>query len=141
MSEIQIPVSYGELIDKITILEIKQARITDPGKRRNVSHELALLQAAWEASAAAQGVAIDDLRVALKAVNEALWDIEDDIRDKERAQAFDAGFIALARAVYRQNDRRAALKREINLRLGSALVEEKSYADYGPPSTAIGNPA
>ncbi|HMM45095.1 MAG TPA: DUF6165 family protein [Candidatus Macondimonas sp.] len=134
MSEIQIPVSYGELIDKITILEIKQARITDPGKRRNVSHELTLLQAAWEASAAAQGVvAIDDLRVALKAVNEALWDIEDDIRDKERAQAFDAGFIKLARAVYHQNDRRAALKREINLRLGSALVEEKSYADYGSP--------
>ena len=131
MSEIRIPVSYGELIDKITILEIKQARIADPDKRRNVSHELALLQAAWEASAAAQGVvAIDDLRVALKAVNEALWDIEDDIRDKERAQAFDAGFIALARAVYHQNDRRAALKREINLRLGSALVEEKSYADY-----------
>ena len=130
MSEIQIPVSYGELIDKITILEIKQARLTDPGKRRNVSHELTLLQAAWEASAASQGVAIEDLRVALKAVNEALWDIEDDIRDKERAQAFDAAFIALARAVYHQNDRRAALKREINLRLGSALVEEKSYADY-----------
>ncbi|MFZ5532273.1 MAG: DUF6165 family protein [Pseudomonadota bacterium] len=130
MSEIQIPVSYGELIDKITILEIKQARITDPVKRRNVSHELTLLQAAWDASDAARGGAIDDLRVALKAVNEALWDIEDDIRDKERAQAFDAAFIALARAVYHQNDRRAALKREINLRLGSAIVEEKSYADY-----------
>ncbi|HXF07971.1 MAG TPA: DUF6165 family protein [Candidatus Acidoferrales bacterium] len=133
MSEIQIPVSYGELIDKITILEIKQARITDPVKRRNVSHELTLLQAVWDASDAARGGAIDDLRVALKAVNEALWDIEDDIRDKERAQAFDAAFIALARAVYHQNDRRAALKREINLRLGSAIIEEKSYADYGSP--------
>lgn len=133
MSEIRIPVSYGELIDKITILEIKQARIADPVKRHNVSHELTQLQAAWDTSAAAQGVAIDDLREALKAVNEALWDVEDDIRDKERAQAFDAAFIALARAVYHQNDRRAALKREINLRLGSALVEEKSYADYALP--------
>lgn len=130
MSEIQIPVSYGELIDKITILEIKQVRIADPVKRGNVSHELTLLQAVWDASAAAQGAAIDDLRAALKAVNEALWQIEDDIRDKERQQDFDDGFIALARAVYHQNDRRAALKREINLRLGSTLIEEKSYADY-----------
>ena len=133
MSEIQIPVSYGELIDKITILEIKQARITDPVKRDNVSHELTLLQAVWAASAAAWGAAVDDLRAALKTVNEALWQIEDDIRDKERQQAFDDGFITLARAVYHQNDRRAALKREINLRLGSTLIEEKSYAGYASP--------
>ncbi len=132
MSEIHIPVSYGELIDKITILEIKQARISDPAKQANVARELALLQAAWSSSgAAAQSIA--DVREALKAVNEALWEIEDAIRDKERAQSFDAGFIALARAVYHQNDQRAALKRDINLRLGSALIEEKSYADYRTP--------
>ena len=81
----------------------------------------------------ARGAAVDDLRAALKTVNEALWQIEDDIRDKERQQAFDDGFITLARAVYHQNDRRAALKREINLRLGSTLIEEKSYAGYASP--------
>jgi hypothetical protein len=132
MSEIHIPVSYGELIDKITILEIKHTRIGDPAKKANVARELALLQAAWS-SAAAAAPSIDDLREALKAVNERLWEIEDAIRDKERGQSFDAGFIALARAVYHQNDQRAALKRDINLRLGSTLIEEKSYANYGAP--------
>ena len=121
-----VPVSWGELLDKITILEIKAARMTDVAKRTNVVTELTLLSDI--ASAARPQVA--DLTADLKAVNEALWDIEDEIRDKELAQAFDARFIELARAVYVTNDRRAALKRQINQALGSRLVEEKNYKPY-----------
>ena len=129
MSLIQTPVSYGELIDKITILEIKSRRITDDAKLANVRNELDMLNATW-ANDAASHTDIADERERLHAVNETLWDIEDAIRVKERAQAFDQEFIELARAVYFRNDERAAFKREINLRLGSELVEEKSYQDY-----------
>jgi hypothetical protein len=129
MSLIQTPVSYGELIDKITILEIKSRRIADEAKLANVRNELDLLNATWANDAASQ-TDISDERARLLAVNELLWDIEDRIRLKERAQAFDQEFIELARAVYFRNDERAAFKREINLKLGSQLVEEKSYQDY-----------
>ncbi len=129
MAEISVPISPGELVDKLTILEIKSERIDDPEKNRNVMTELGMLTQTWEASAfPIQDVATQ--RAALKQVNEDLWEIEDDIRDKELAQEFDAEFIRLARAVYVTNDRRAALKREINTLLGSLLVEEKSYKDY-----------
>ncbi|MGN2252234.1 DUF6165 family protein [Frateuria sp. GZRe12] len=129
MSLIQVPVSYGELIDKITILEIKSRQISDPAKLANVRNELELLNATWANDAASQ-TDIGDERARLLAVNEALWDIEDRIRLKEKAQAFDAEFVELARSVYFRNDVRAAVKREINLKLGSQLVEEKSYQDY-----------
>jgi len=129
MSLIQTPVSYGELIDKITILEIKSQRIADPAKLANVRNELDLLNATWAAHPASKSD-IRDERARLLAVNEALWEIEDEIRLKEKAQAFDAGFIELARSVYFRNDERAAVKREINVKLGSQLVEEKSYQDY-----------
>jgi hypothetical protein len=130
MSMISVPVSYGELIDKITILEIKAAQIRDVAKLVNVRAELDLLNATWTAAAAAK-TDISAERARLKAINEALWDIEDRIRLKEKARAFDAEFVELARSVYIRNDERAAIKREINLRLGSKLVEEKSYQDYG----------
>ena len=129
MSQIAVPVSHGELIDKITILEIKSRRITDDAKLANVRNELDMLNATWANSAASQ-TDISDERARLLAVNEALWDIEDNIRLMERAQTFDAAFIELARSVYFRNDERAAFKREINQKLGSELVEEKSYQDY-----------
>ena len=129
MNEIRVPVSFGEVIDKITILEIKTERMTDPAKIANVRRELVALESAWRESAAS-ATDIDGLREQLKVVNERLWEIEDDIRDKEHAQSFDAGFVSLARSVYIQNDERARLKREINSALGSYLVEEKSYKDY-----------
>ena len=129
MSLIQTPVSYGELIDKITILEIKSRRITDEAKLANVRNELDMLNATWANDSASQ-TDINSERAELFAVNELLWDIEDQIRLKERAQDFDQEFIELARAVYFRNDERAAFKRNINLKLGSQLVEEKSYQDY-----------
>jgi hypothetical protein len=132
MSLIQVPVSYGELIDKITILEIKSKQISDAAKLANVRTELDLLNTTWAAHPASR-TDISDERARLLAVNEALWDIEDRIRLKEKAQAFDNEFIELARSVYFQNDDRAAVKREINLKLGSQLVEEKSYQDYRAP--------
>jgi hypothetical protein len=121
-----VPVSWGELLDKITILEIKSERMEDAAKRANVVTELTLLSGiAGAARAQAAALTAD-----LKAVNEALWEIEDQIRDKELAQAFDAEFVRLARAVYVTNDQRAELKRQINQKLGSRLVEEKSYKPY-----------
>jgi len=120
------PVSWGELLDKITILQIKQERIADAAKRVNVTTELEALSAI--AGAAMRQAAA--LLAELKQVNEALWEIEDQIRDKEREGEFDARFIELARAVYVTNDQRAAVKRQINQALGSALVEEKSYKPY-----------
>jgi hypothetical protein len=133
LQDILVPVSPGELLDKITILRIKAARITDAAKVANVRLELSLLEEIWRASVdAAIDVAADER--ALQAVNERLWVIEDDIRDKERAQAFDARFIELARAVYVENDERAAIKKRINLKLGSRIVEEKSYRPYRPES-------
>jgi uncharacterized protein YukE len=129
MSEISVPVSFGELLDKIAILQIKSERMADPDKLANVRKELDSLAGTWMAHPAAQQN-IPELRAALKAVNERLWDIEDQIRDRERAQDFGAEFVRLARAVYFENDERARIKREINLALGSAYVEEKSYSDY-----------
>jgi hypothetical protein len=129
MNEISVPVSPGVFLDKITILRIKSRRIADPGKLANVRLELAALERTWTGSAYAS-IDVDGELNALQAVNERLWDIEDAIRDKERAQAFDAGFIGLARSVYIENDERAAIKRRINLKLGSSLVEEKSYSSY-----------
>ena len=135
MSEILVPVSFGELLDKIAILQIKSERMRDPAKLANVRNELEALERTWAAHAASKQD-IAELRAGLKAVNERLWVIEDDIRDKEAAQAFDAGFIELARSVYFQNDERARLKKAINLALGSSYVEEKSYADYRSGETA-----
>lgn len=129
MDEIKVPISPGEMLDKITILRIKSKRMTDAKKLANVRLELGALEETWKASAYAK-IDIEDEVSALLAVNERLWVIEDDIRDKERAKAFDAEFIRLARAVYIENDERAAIKRRLNLRLGSSLVEEKSYAEY-----------
>lgn len=123
---IEVPVSWGELVDKITILEIKSERMDDPVKRANVTRELWMLtlklgEAAGEILA---------LKLQLKAINEALWEIEDDIRDCERAKDFGPRFIELARSVYVTNDRRADVKRAINLALASELIEEKSYRPY-----------
>ena len=135
MAELLVPISPGELIDKITILEIKSQRMTDAVKLANVRTELGLLMATWRASGFA-GHDVDADWRALRSVNERLWDIEDRIRDKEREAAFDAEFIELARAVYVTNDERAAIKKRINTRLGSTLVEEKSYAEYRRPDQA-----
>ena len=129
MSEILAPVSFGELLDKIAILQIKSERMTDPVKLTNVRNELTALETTWSAHpAAAHDIA--GLRAELKAVNERLWVIEDDIRLKEKARAFDEEFVRLARSVYFENDERARIKKDINLALGSAYVEEKSYQDY-----------
>ena len=129
MSEILVPVSPGEVIDKITILRIKSARMQDAAKVANVRIELEMLERTWRASAYGRHDVTAD-ETALQAVNERLWDIEDRIRDKERDAQFDAGFIELARAVYIENDERAAIKKRINTTLGSTIVEEKSYAAY-----------
>ena len=129
MSEIKVPVSPGELLDKITILRIKSKRMTDPAKLANVRLELLILEQTWAASAYSKVDIASDVD-ALLTVNERLWLIEDEIRDQERAQNFGAEFIRLARAVYVENDERANIKRRINVTLGSAIVEEKSYRDY-----------
>ncbi|MBD7921963.1 DUF6165 family protein [Xanthomonas bonasiae] len=129
MSEILVPVSFGELLDKIAILQIKSERIGDAAKLANVRAELSALEKTWMAHPAASGD-VARLRLELKAVNERLWVIEDEIRIKEKAQAFDEEFIKLARSVYYENDERARIKKEINLALGSSYVEEKSYQDY-----------
>ena len=129
MSEIQAPVSFGELLDKIAILQIKSERMTDEAKLANVRNELSALETTWMAHPAA-GHNIVELRAQLKAVNERLWVIEDDIRLKEKAQQFDEDFVKLARSVYFENDDRARIKKDINLALGSSYVEEKSYQDY-----------
>jgi hypothetical protein len=128
-SEIKVPVSPGELLDKVTILRIKSQRMSDAAKLKNVRLELAALEDTWRASPYAQIDIKADID-ALQQVNERLWVIEDDIRDKERAQDFGTEFVRLARAVYFENDQRAAIKRRINLNLGSSIVEEKSYAEY-----------
>ena len=128
---VKIDVSYGELADKITILEIKSVRIEDPIKRANVARELDLLSAAWAAvPMRTVAMEVDATRAALREVNEQLWDIEDAIRQKERDGEFDSKFVEIARSVYRTNDLRALHKRRIDELLGSALVEEKSYAPY-----------
>ena len=129
MENIHIPVSPGEVLDKITILEIKSERMSDPEKVANVKVELALLQETWADSVSEDSVIIA-WRAQLKEINQALWKIEDDIRDKERTGEFDERFIELARSVYFTNDRRAKIKQDLNLHLGSEIVEEKFYRDY-----------
>lgn len=130
MEQIKVPVSPGELLDKITILEIKSERMTDAEKLVNVRLELSILNKTWSESVRPDSN-IERIHADLKRINEALWEIEDDIRDKERAGEFDGPFIELARSVYITNDQRAAAKKELNIHLGSDIVEEKSYADYG----------
>ncbi len=125
--ELLVEVSVGEVIDKITILEIKERRISDPGKLANVRAELATLNGTLD-GVLRPTPELDRLRRELHDINAALWDIEDEIRECEAAGDFGPRFIELARAVYLTNDRRAAVKKQINLAVGSRLVEEKSYA-------------
>ena len=126
---VTVPISPGELIDRITILEIKLVRIDDEGKRANVRTELEALADARD-QAVPPTAELVALAADLKAINERLWEIEDDLRDCERAGDFGSRFVELARGVYRSNDHRAAVKRAINELLGSRLIEEKSYAAY-----------
>ena len=126
---IMLEVGAGEMIDKITILVIKSERIADPDKLKNVRHELEVLQTA-KADNVVSSPELEKLEAELKAVNEALWEIEDDIRQCEADRDFGEKFIALARSVYKQNDKRAALKKDINLLVGSAIIEEKSYTEF-----------
>lgn len=126
---IKVELSYGEMLDKITILQIKSERMTDAAKVANVTKELNLLTGLWK-SDEKSSVDIKEEIASLKKINEVLWEIEDNIRDKERAKEFDEKFIELARAVYVTNDQRAEIKRIINSKLGSELIEEKSYTDY-----------
>lgn len=128
-ASILVEIPAGELIDKITILEIKSERIADAGKLANIRAELSTLSGTRDQAMPASA-GLTDLTAKLKAINEKLWVIEDDIRDCERAGDFGPKFIELARAVYFSNDERARLKRDINLLLGSRLIEEKSYAPY-----------
>lgn len=126
---LMIEVGAGELIDKITILKIKADRMTDPDKLRNVNHELDVLSRA-RAENLRQSDELDRLEDALRQVNEALWVIEDDIRACEAARDFGPKFVELARSVYIQNDKRAAIKKSINELCGSSIVEEKSYTEF-----------
>ena len=129
MSDILVPVAPGELLDKITILRIKAERISEPAKLANVRHELELLEEIWHRETGLRAELLAE-EAELTRVNLTLWEVEDAIRGKEAARCFDEEFIALARSVYRHNDERSALKRRVNTRLGSALVEEKSYRSY-----------
>lgn len=126
---VNVEISIGEFFDKVTILEIKRARISDPLKLININKELDVLNhllTKLPFSRDKVKVEVDELRQ----INEKLWVIEDDIRDKEAKKQFDQGFIELARLVYITNDRRSAVKRDINVKLGSDFVEEKSYEKY-----------
>ena len=125
---ITVEVSYGEMLDKISILEIKLEKVTDAAQRANIAHELDILSRARD-QGLSDGADFSAVYQQLKDVNAQLWEIEDDIRDCERRQEFGDEFVALARSVYRRNDHRAALKRELNDLLGSPLVEEKLYRD------------
>ena len=128
-ASVSVEISPGELIDKITILEIKLDRIEDAEKLVNVKHEFEVLAAVCD-GALKQTPELERLSADLKKANESLWEVEDDIRDCERANDFGDTFVKLARAVYVENDKRSQLKREINELLGSSLIEEKSYAAY-----------
>ena len=129
MKQILIPISPGELLDKITILEIKSERIESAEKRANVDKELGMLNQVWS-DAVDEDDALSAMRSELKSINENLWEIEDDIRDEEKDKRFSDRFIELARSVYVTNDQRADVKKRINLHLKSDIVEEKSYQDY-----------
>ena len=126
---VEVEISPGELIDKITILEIKLDNITDSTKRNNIRHELNTLRHCRK-EAIPDSLPLERLVIDLKAVNRRLWAIEDEIREHERDQKFDEQFVTLARSVYKNNDKRASLKANINALLGSSVVEEKSYTDY-----------
>ena len=127
-----VRISPGELLDKLTILEIKAERVQDTGKRKNVLHELESLRRVWSAARNTQPE-VHELIGDLRKVNEELWEIEDGIRLKEARGEFDQEFIEFARSVYRTNGRRTAIKRALNIALGSDLIEEKSYAgEEGP---------
>lgn len=134
---LNVPVSPGEFLDKLSILEIKSERMSDAAKLKNVRNELSLLRRVWSGSAYANKD-IEEEYQQLRSVNEQLWDIEDRIRLKEADKDFGQDFIDLARSVYILNDRRAASKRRLNEALGSDLIEEKSYADYGAPGNVPG---
>jgi hypothetical protein len=129
MQPLEVPIAPGELIDKITILEIKVARFTDATKTANAQTELALLRQRRDAASPADPM-LDVLAARLKAINERILELEDMIREHERRQDFGPAFVTVARGIYRANDERAAIKREINVAMGSSLVEEKSYARY-----------
>lgn len=126
---VMVEVSWGELVDKVTILQIKLARITDPAKLANVKRELDALAGPRQA-AIARSAKVLELEAELRRVNETLWDNEDVLRDLERTKDYGPAFVQAARMAYRTNDRRSVVKREINELLGSNLVEEKSYAKY-----------
>lgn len=134
VEKVFVQTAIGELIDKITILEIKSEKITDPAKLKNINKELAilteLLEKLYTKLTLRKKTEAQKLKELLKTINEELWQIEDDIRDKERTKEFDKEFINIARSVYITNDERCRVKREINILLGSELVEEKSYKDY-----------
>jgi len=129
VSSVKVDIAPAELIDKITILSIKSERIDDVEKRKNVQSELDILTATRD-QVLQPSASLNELTLKLKDVNERLWVIEDDIRNCEATEEFGSQFIELARAVYRQNDERARLKREINNLLGSNIIEEKSYKPY-----------
>jgi hypothetical protein len=132
MDTLMVPVSPGELLDKITILRIKSARLSDQTKLANVRYELTLLEQTWRRSLPNDpAVAADEAE--LQRVNAQLWDIEDQIREHEAQQRFDGAFVELARSVYIRNDERAAIKQRINRKLNSVIVEEKSYQPYRKP--------
>ena len=133
MTTIRVPVSVGELLDKVTILELKLRHIADPAKRANVAAEHAALEAIMAPLLQGAAPAVLAALERLREVNAALWRTEDEIRDCERRGEFGPAFVALARSVYVTNDERARLKRELSLLLGSELVEEKSYTDYARP--------
>ena len=122
----EIPVPVGDVLDKITILRIKSRKISDEAKLSNVRSELAALTARWEA----EGYPVLPEAAALEEVNEALWDVEDELRRHEARRDFGPEFVTRARSVYQLNDRRARLKREVNEALGSELIEEKDYVSY-----------
>lgn len=122
-----VPIPWGDLYDKITILEIKEQRLTSERQLANVRKELLLLRASARADG---GEDLADLVADLREINAQIWDVDDEIRDKERMKEFNEDFVSLARALYQQNDRRAAIKRRINRLLGSDLSEEKSYKAY-----------
>jgi hypothetical protein len=128
MTELMVPVSFGELIDKITILEIKASKVREPAKAANIRNELNLLTAI--PLVVQSSSELGALKQQLRQINETLWEIEDRIRDCERNKDFGPTFIELARSVYRTNGRRAQIKRQINEFAGSTIVEEKSYRDY-----------
>jgi len=127
---IEVPVSIGELLDKLSILEIKSRRITDSSKLANITKEMQMLTSLVRKNEFLGSDVTRDLYAELTNVNETLWDLEDSIRDKERNKCFDEEFVEISRSIYRQNDLRCDLKTKLNSKLGSKIFEEKGYARY-----------